>query len=794
MIEPSPETKRTQFLLTNLVVLTIVILVLILVIAGYPLLQKPVAPLPTANPSTLPHTVTPPTETTDFVNTISPSPAASRTPRATYTSTPTPTRTQTGTPIATLTPTGAPPLPAARPIIGVVYRLVDWSPAQAERLVEYMNAYPNTLLNQTPKPDRSVYYHAFIYAILAQQEALSRYPKDAQANHWRWGLAYNLAQTGNPQAGQAYADLIIQALNQGEINIAELSAWFQTQEPRLSLGMIDLEPTTGYLSSRLLQIQGAGSSFIWLLESTSAYQGQVLLSQFDFLKPLQMNALIADLTGDGSPEAAIFAYNPPSNTFEASPPRVFDLHQLPAQELFFRQSQTALVVGVDFLNYWGINPVSAAGNELVFNTTVFPNCPVTIHIKYTWNGSTLARELATYSIQPPKTDLSTCDLVVKHAAQNWGADATIQILEQLIPILTSAKEDKDPHLLLQVRDEWRYRLGISISLTGNLEKARNLLNDLIATPAIPDSSWAIAASQFLQTYQKPEHLYLACVQSPDCNPAEALKYLIDVYLRSEKQDALTLLGQVGAQIRAAGYFDFDRDGQKERWFTIRYHPFEKLVLWILAASAQGEKTFQLGTVESDKPTFTYLDEQSTSPVVLIDNQKPFRLLNESLVGITGSSQEPYLVWVELPRLYPDKFKLALEPLQEALLSGTDPTEIYKKLIDLEKYPGLLCRNNFSCDAYYYFLGLSSELAGDERGAVDAYVQLWGNYSKSPYTIMARMKLSGISAGIASTPSATLSTYTPTPSSISTTPTHTATPTPENYPYPMETATEYNPYP
>jgi hypothetical protein len=63
--------------------------------------------------------------------------------------------------------------------------------------------------------------------------------------------------------------------------------------------------------------------------------------------------------------------------------------------------------------------------------------------------------------------------------------------------------------------------------------------------------------------------------------------------------------------------------------------------------------------------------------------------------------------------------------------------------------------NFTCKvkdfAYYcydlylsnYLLGLAYELAGDEANALATYLQVWQNYSNSPYAIMAQAKLEPI---------------------------------------------------
>ena len=101
------------------------------------------------------------------------------------------------------------------------------------------------------------------------------------------------------------------------------------------------------------------------------------------------------------------------------------------------------------------------------------------------------------------------------------------------------------------------------------------------------------------------------------------------------------------------------------------------------------------------------------------------------------------------------------------------------------------------------LGLVSELAGYERNAVDANLTLWREYSKSPFTTMARLKLEGIAI-----PAPAVPTYTITPSGtfipIPTIPGVTPTPTPTGAtptltptgptPTPTPTETPGTPYP
>ena len=83
--------------------------------------------------------------------------------------------------------------------------MAEWTPALATQLITYMEAYPDSLSAYARGADNSGYYEAFSYAILAQREALLQFPSAPEADDWAWSLAYNLARTSNPLAGDYYA-------------------------------------------------------------------------------------------------------------------------------------------------------------------------------------------------------------------------------------------------------------------------------------------------------------------------------------------------------------------------------------------------------------------------------------------------------------------------------------------------------------------------------------------------------------------------------------------------------------
>lgn len=753
-----PETRSIQSLLTSLIIVTILILGLVLVIAAYPTVIKPILapatpPIPSLRPS---GTLTP-------NPTVTLTPTLTHTPRPTHTSTITPTPTGTLVPSLTPTPPGPPTLTPAQPVPGDPYKLGDWSPDLANLAIELMNDFPNTLITRLRGEDNRGYYDAFYYATLAGKEGLLRFHDSPFASQWHFDLAYNLAQTSNPEAGQVYADILTQLLNQGKVELSGLAEMFVGMEPRMRLNLIELNPPSGYLSSHIVEVHGPGSAFIWLLETPSGYQYHVLDSNFDFVNAPEMRLIVSDLTGDGIEEAAIYNSAPAGVTLEA--PRIFDLSNVPANELFFRPSDEVFDPSMEYTNNWRPVKNEKGSSNLQLELQLFPACPTTVQQTYQWNGAYLEHIAAQFEVEPAASTLSLCRHIVEHAANLWGPQAAIQIMEQLLPDWPPAVNEEGKPFPADAKDEWRYRLGIYHALVGNFDQANAYLNELVQTPIVSDGAWVQSAQQFLAIYKAPQDIYKACVQSQSCNPNNAIDFLINIMGVPEGQDPVEFLKANGLTLRSSGYFDFDGDDIKERWFTTRHRPLEKLDLWFVAATKNGQRALHVGPVEGDKPNLQFLNTEDKPPIVWID---------EGIFAVFGRDSDigqPYLRRVTPAQEYPNRFKLALEQARRALLNGEDANKVLKMLTDIQSYPGLLCKPTFTCDEYYYLLGLANELLGNERPAVEAYLTLWRDYSRSPFTTLARLKLARTNEPATPTPTSTL---TPAPTSL--TPQVTPTPT------------------
>jgi hypothetical protein len=788
MNEIPPETRRVQALLTSLIILTILILGLALGIAAYPAVIKPMLAPPTP-PIPTPRTAT---VTTTPTITLTATPTLRPTLTPTITTTPTPGEEATTTP----TPPGPPTLTPAQPARGDPYQLIEWNEELADLSIALMQDYPNLLISRLRGVDDRGFYDAFSYAVLAAQEALLRFPQADQATQWRFDLAYNLAQTGDPQAGAAYADLIRRALNQSEVDRDELMAWFQSQEPRLKLNAIELKPPQGYLSSQLLEVHGPGSAFIRLLETPAGYQAEVFDDNFDFIQAPAMRFLTSDLTGDDLDEIILF--NTATNSTELEKPRIFDLSQSKVKELFFRPSTPLFNPGMEYTNNWRILANDQGSKDLVLELQLFPACPVTVQQAFRWNGVYLEAVDTQYQVAPASGALSLCRFLVDHSASVWGPAATVQIMEALLPNWPPASDENGKPFPTDVKDEWRYRLGVYHALLGDSDQARSYFNEIVQNPATSTSGWVEPARQFLESYQKPQDLYKACLNAQFCNPNAALLYLINTLGVPAGEDPIQYLTQNGVSLRASDYFDFDGDGLTERWFSLRHRPLEKLELFALANIPNGWQALSLGQIEGDRPSLQILDEKQKPPVVWLDSGAYITF------GRDQDGRLPYFQRVS-PRLeFTNRFTAGMQQARQALFKGEDYQKVLQQLLDLAKTPGLLCQANWTCDEYLYLLGLTNELLGNERPAVEAFLQLWRDYSLSPFTTLARLKLSPTFLGptpaptltLAPSPTGSLTVIAPTPTLTlfpGTTPTPTLAQSPtatEPINYPLPTATTY----
>ena len=690
-------------------------------------------------------------------------------PSLTPTTTPIPTFRSTFTPKPTRTPTISPtstvtPLPTLLPSLTPAfpsehndqYELINWTPELATQLIDLLEVYPETLSGFARGADNQGYYEAFQYAIFSQQEALHRFATAPQARDWLWQLAFNLARTSNPEAGKTYANLITQELNSGQVSLDELYRWGLDRTPQVIIEVIPLDTPSDDLSSNLIKVSAGdnGSSLFWLIEKPNGFVNFPLTSDFNFSQPSSINHFLVNLLGTNNTVVGIYptiVYD----SFNYITPRIFSLDQQPPVELGF-ESISPPAIGPEFTNNW--EPIEPGAGEAVlqFEDVIFAACPVTVNHSYRWVGNVLSFIQASYEIEPDLDLLSYCEVVINHAFNVWGVEPTIQLMETLLPSWPPESTTTGGDYPEDALDEWRFRLSLYHGLLGNWAESTGYANNIISNPASPDSRWIAPAAEFLEIYQVQRDIYKACLPSTHCDPGLAFKSLAATFTPKEYPDLINILENAGVTVSSFGYFDFDNDGNSERWVVIRHYPGTLLELWIMQPNETGISAIFVDTIETDSPRLTYLEPISEPPIVKLDPDTTFQLVKQ------GPDLEPVVVMVEQEVIFAsDRTKLELDYLEVTLFTGGDPAFVQQELLILRTSPHFTC-SYLLCPRFLYLLGLANELANDERSAVNAYLELWRDYIDSPFATMARFKL--------------LSTITPAPTF---TPTTTLTPTPTN---------------
>jgi hypothetical protein len=749
------ENRRIS-LLALYALITIIVLILTIFLSVRALSPAP-ATIPTILPiesSTL--TITPQPSST---------PTRTSTPRPTFTSKPSATPTITPTPSPSPTRTLPLTLTSAAPRAeNEGYALVEWTPELAGKLIELLQAYPSTLSAYARGDDNVGFYQAFDYAIFAQREALLQFPTAPEADIWLWELAYNQARTGDPQAGASFAVLITNKLNQGDISLDELPAFGKEQVPQAAMSVYPLKISSGSVGNNLVKIsiEESGAAFFWLVERSGRYVSYPLTSDFDFIHSTDVGYFASDLTADGSLEVLIYPSAPAGSQIYDFP-RIFSLDQTPPAELFFNPI-TPPSIGIDFKAQWTPSEHTAEPGDLQFVTTLFPTCPLTVRHFYKWNGASFEFLRASYQVEPDPNLLSFCELAVNHAIQTWGPEPTIPLMETILPLWPPKETTEGKPYPQDALDEWRFRLGIYSALAGDMVEAREYLQEITINPAAPGSQWIQPAKDFLISYQGQRDIYRACLQTDFCNPHYALQAVAATFAPDDYSMAPQILKDAGVLIRSSGFFDFDNDGITERWFILRQTPTSIPEFWILIKTPEGIKALFVNPIENNQPGISFVEPISEPPIVKVGGSFTFVLQHQD------APPAVIIKFVKPARIFSvDLTEIKLNEIEAALLGGADPADMGQGLLDLRESSFFTC-NFLICPKFLYLLGLANELAGDQRDAVNEYLELWRGFPRSPFTTMARFKLEGETLPSTATPTPTL-TNTPTPN-ITPTPTGT----------------------
>ena len=549
--EQQSDLKKKQFLLTNLVVIFLVIICLMFLIVAYPYFFPP------PDKAELVSSIN-----VDGKQVVSPLPESSLIPsktptlRPTFTPSITPTATKPDEKDPTPIPMGPPTLTPALPLKdSSIYSLSDWTPENADYLIKMMQGYPFTLIKKNSADVKDAFYQAFQYAVVAEKEALLRFPDSGFGQNWEFNLAYDLARTGDPRAGEQYAEILARNLNNGNVQIGNLKLWFEEREPRLILSVLPDSVPKGFLNSYLVEIRGNGATYIRIIQTSGTYKASALITYFDFVNPVKPYWMIDDLVDELEGDELVVYFSTSVDEFQLAPPHVFGFDGVDVINLKFKPESNLFDVGMTYTNYWRILKESSGESVLVFEVTLFPVCEVRVQRAYKWDGNHFVFIWDKYSVEPEKLTLNYCELAVNHAAEFWGPHAAIEVMEPLLPLWPPEKNLEGNSYPLDAPDEWRYRLGVYHALVGNYEKAVSYFSGVIDEPSTEESHWIEPAEQFIGIYKTPRDVYKACLDAQYCDPNIALEFLIESLSIEEFKNVMQILWDNNVNILSSGYFD-----------------------------------------------------------------------------------------------------------------------------------------------------------------------------------------------------------------------------------------------
>lgn len=745
--------------------------IILIVILSFTFLSG-AATTPTETVTPLPSTLTP-----TFTSTATETPTPTQSPRPTWTlkpsETPGPTSTLTPGPVPTSLPTLKPATPYK---YNYRYELENWSPVEADALISLMDVYATPLSKSFINPVDPNFESGYYALAYSQEEALLRFPDSFLALEWRFGLANSLAHLDDSRAVEVFAQMLQEELESGQVRINGLSEWFEGYEDEFSLSLYPLTTQPGELSRQIIEIKGHGGAYLLLQELPTQVNIFALASSFDFKSNNESDFVVSDLTGDGASEVAVY-FPPKMDDYLLKNPRVFSLAQLPPFELSFRPENP-----IDFKMNYQIDVVAIpnenGSNDLQYTARFFPACPVYITRSYQWDGTWFDPLPFQFSIEPRLGLEGFCEVIVNHASLSWGPQAALAISEPLLPRWPPTRDPSGDPYPPDAYDAWRYRLGVYNALLGYQLDAQDYFLQIINNPVVSNSRWIEPAQIFMDIYQDIGDIYSACQNAEFCYIREALQQLTRFSNTSSPSLALDYIEKHNVDVRASGYFDFDLDGEDERWMTVKHQDDLRLEFWILAHDQDGTKAMFVDYTNTSKPEPYYREPIEKPIIAQLKIGEGFIMQRNTYDG------EPYIMHVDVEYNRPTFIKDGYNQALRDLFSGVEPSQVRQSLLDLQKSDRFAgdCFNFWICDQFYYTLGLTYELTGDVLPAVNTYVDLWWNYARnSLFTVMARQKLHFIPPPPTATPTPT-STRTPT---LTTNPNATAT----------STATETtNPYP
>jgi len=697
---------------------------------------------------------------------------------------PSATTIPTGTPspiptmqfIPTLTPALIAADPSAYHLAALTADQADEILARLEQMILVIEDVPGYQWNEEDS-----YLSLYRAAWYAAWDAIAQFPDDPRAESWHWKMAHYMALSGDvDEANRTYTDLISATLNLENVFINDLpshvslgNTQFGLYSPSFIVNTTTISvPNTdhGFIVTigNLNHPDSAIDACFLVTEKNDRYttyyiQHSFLDFGYNLMRRDTLSCLPEDVTDDGVDEIITNHYRGGHNgsyTYQ-----VFDITTQPPKPMTFSTKKDGKSV-----EYYGLihgYPNVKGRTQIQFINPIGGQCKDYQIENFQWSGKSF--ELISHEYHftlPPDTDeFSTCLDWLLGSLSNLDTRDAAAYLEQVITAYHPYAETLgDAYIELVLRQAVYY------AIDGQTEKARSTVAQVVQNPILSKSIWHEPAERFLQIYQKPADLYRASAELISCTPYRNLVNDQNTCFPIQLYDTETILNHLlkniypsipmgkiiesleasGLKMATEGWFDFDQDGTKELWFTTLRPQNDTYQLWIVVESPKGKTVFNLDFYIPNvpEPTIRVKHSISHSFYISLAAYRNFELLRDP------KNDEPYINWLEdhdldehgkIIRADLAKFK----ELRQSLLRGDETKSIYDQMVAIDlKYKDCPFAieyyedpaASYDCAAFYYTLAYAAELTGKEEEAVKRYYAIWSVFPKSPFTLLARIKL------------------------------------------------------
>ncbi|NIS82681.1 MAG: hypothetical protein GTO14_21335 [Anaerolineales bacterium] len=647
------------------------------------------------------------------------------------------------------------PEPTSTPLVSIpleedLYQLVNWNPELSNQLIADLNEYLETLSDKDRGRLDVGYYLSHKYVILAEEEAIYRFPDSEFSENWRWDLAFNYALVGSKSAGEIYSDLVSHDLNSGKVQLSDLVVWLQDKEPRLQFEFTSLPPVGEYQINGVLTIGNRPiygtdpecGAYIWILKEKDRFIAYSLRSTWDFgfINRYGLHINFIDLLRDGN-LVAITEHIRADTFYRPSNINIYDIGKVPPVMIEFDPP----VSMVDHAT-WTLD--NADPDQIIFSIyepTNVISCAENIGTKwiYRFDGS----KFKLYEIRtPPFSVLAEhprcSDILIRYdllwEIQSGNQYASAPVLELIINYPFSDKHPYSDQLYPpDERDSLRFRIGLYSALYQDYEVTLDLMESILENPASEESRWIIPASHFLTTFRRSFDLLDTCLSAEYCFSVFGIEDIVKVIPAEHIAKAPQLMQEMGVQLFDSGVIDFNLDGTLESWILFSSEP-SFYTLWAVQNIDGSLRMIELGALKSDNPIM----EIQISLLHEVESHLIYQIAG-------GEDKIEIIIWRDHPTgkiksSYLDDYstELMLKDIEADLFSGKDMQNILDRLLAIDSLP---CWSPFAsyCSAearIAYLIGLFREMGGNSLQAKSIYYQIWQNYPYSPYSVMAKSKL------------------------------------------------------